>query len=54
MFNLGFQELIIIFAVALLLFGPSQLPKLARGMGNAMKEFRRAMRDVEGGEEQER
>ncbi len=53
MFNLGFQELLIIFAVAMLLFGPSQLPKLARGMGSAMKEFRRAMRDMEGSGEKE-
>jgi len=42
MFNLGFQELLIVFALIMLLFGPSQLPKLARGLGNALKEFKRA------------
>lgn len=47
--NLGFQELLLIFFVALLLFGPKKLPELARGLGRAVREFRNAMRDVEEG-----
>ena len=38
--NLGTPELIIILLVILLLFGGSQLPKLARSLGQAQKEFK--------------
>ncbi len=47
MFGLGGGEtLIVIFLVVLLIFGPSQLPKLAKAIGNASKEFRKAQREV--------
>lgn len=46
MFDLGFQELIVIFAVALLVFGPRRLPELARSMGKMLGQIRRAMHDV--------
>ena len=42
----GPGELLIIFVVALLLFGSKNLPKIARGLGRAMEEFRRAARQV--------
>jgi len=35
-------ELIIILLIILLLFGPRKLPELARGLGEAVREFRRA------------
>jgi sec-independent protein translocase protein TatA len=35
------EDLIAILVVALLLFGPSKLPSLARGMGQAVREFKR-------------
>lgn len=38
--NLGATELLIIFAVILLLFGGSQLPKLARSLGRAQAELK--------------
>ena len=38
--NLGGTELLIILAILLLLFGASRLPKLARSMGQASKEFK--------------
>ena len=38
--DLGAPELLIILAVALLVIGPSQLPKVARSLGQAVKEFR--------------
>ena len=46
MFGLGGQELGIIFIIILLVFGPSQIPKMARGLGEAMKEFRKAQREI--------
>ncbi len=38
--TLGGSELLIILAIVLLLFGGSKLPKLARSLGQAQKEFR--------------
>ena len=42
MFGIGFQELMIIMIIALLVFGPSKLPELARSLGRGLAEFRRA------------
>ncbi|RUM45606.1 MAG: twin-arginine translocase TatA/TatE family subunit [Desulfurobacterium sp.] len=42
MFGLGTQELLLIFAIALLIFGPKKLPELARSTGKAIREFRKA------------
>lgn len=39
--NLGGGELIIILAIVLLLFGSTQLPKLARSLGQAQREFKK-------------
>lgn len=41
--NLGAPELLIILAVVLLLFGTTRLPKLARSMGQASREFKRGI-----------
>jgi len=37
-------ELIILLLIILLLFGPKKLPELARGLGEAVREFRKAAR----------
>lgn len=41
--NLGSTELIIILVIILLVFGGSQLPKLAKSLGQAQKEFKDGM-----------
>jgi len=46
MFDLGFQELIVIFIVALLVFGPKKLPELARTLGKGVRDIRQAMSSV--------
>ena len=46
MFGLGGGEIGILLLVVLLLFGPSQLPKMARGLGEALREFRKAQREI--------
>jgi sec-independent protein translocase protein TatA len=46
-FNLGGQEMLIIFLIVLLLFGAKKLPELARGLGKSMGEFKRAREDFE-------
>jgi len=43
---LGIPETIFIFVLALLLFGPKQLPELGRTLGKAMTEFRRASNEL--------
>jgi len=40
--TLGMPELILIFVVALLLFGPRKMPDIGRSIGRALGEFRRA------------
>jgi TatA/E family protein of Tat protein translocase len=40
--DLGMPELLFIFGLALLIFGPAQLPKLGKQLGNALGEFKRA------------
>ncbi|AKB80911.1 Twin-arginine translocation protein TatA [Methanosarcina barkeri 3] len=44
---IGTQELIVILIVALFLFGPKKLPELARSLGSAMGEFKKAQRASE-------
>lgn len=46
MFGLGGGEMAIVFLIVLLVFGPSQIPKMARGLGQAMREFRKAQREI--------
>lgn len=47
MFGLGFQELIVIFAILLLLFGASRLPGIAAGLGGAVHTFRKSLKGDE-------
>lgn len=42
MFGLGIQELIIILIIVLVLFGASRLPEIGRGIGQAIKNFKKA------------
>lgn len=46
MFGLGGSELGLIFLIILLIFGPSQIPKMAKGLGQALREFRKAQREI--------
>ena len=42
-FSVGAPELLIVLAVVLLLFGSTRLPKLARSMGQAHREFKKGL-----------
>ena len=46
MFDLGIQELIVIFIVALLVFGPKRLPEIGRTLGKGLGELKRSMQGV--------
>ena len=42
-FNMGVPEVIVIFGVALLIFGPKKLPELGRNLGKGLKNFKDSM-----------
>jgi sec-independent protein translocase protein TatA len=44
-FGFGSTELLLVLAIFLLLFGGSKLPGLARGLGQSVKEFKKASKD---------
>lgn len=44
--GLGFGEILVIMLIVLLVFGPKKMPELARGIGRAFNEFKRAAEDV--------
>jgi sec-independent protein translocase protein TatA len=46
-------ELIVIFLVVLLLFGANQIPKVARGLGQGLREFKKAARELQEDEKNE-
>ncbi|MGD0282999.1 MAG: twin-arginine translocase TatA/TatE family subunit [Dissulfurispiraceae bacterium] len=46
MFNFTFPELVVIFVVALIVFGPKRLPELGRALGKALGELQRSLQGV--------
>lgn len=46
---IGAQEIMVIAGVALLIFGPRQLPKLARSAGESLREFRNVKKELSDG-----
>ena len=46
MFGIGMQEMVMILAIALIVIGPKKLPDLARALGKAMGEFKKATSDL--------
>ena len=44
--GIGFWEIILIVAVIVLLFGATQIPKIARSLGEGLKEFKKAVKDA--------
>lgn len=51
--SLGFQEILLILVVALLVFGPKKLPEVGKSIGKAMREFRKTSDEIKGKIEEE-
>ena len=45
--NIGWQEILLILLIALLLFGAKKIPDLARGLGKGIREFRKGMSEID-------
>jgi len=54
MFGLGMQELLIILAIALVVFGPSKLPQIGAGLGKAIRDFKKGVSSNDENEEAEK
>ena len=45
--QLGFQELLVILLIVLLVFGAKRLPEMGAAIGKGIREFKRSMKDVQ-------
>ena len=45
--SLGFGEILVILFIVLLLFGAKRLPELAKGLGQGMREFKKATTEIQ-------
>jgi TatA/E family protein of Tat protein translocase len=43
MFDIGFPEMLVILAIALIVFGPQKLPELSKALGKALREFKKTV-----------
>lgn len=44
--NLGMQEIIVIFVIALIVFGPRKLPEIGKSLGKGLAEFKKASNEL--------
>ncbi len=47
MFNIGPQEMFILFLIIILLFGAKRIPEIGKSIGRGIQEFKKGMREVE-------
>lgn len=53
LFGMGSTEMLLIFAIVILLFGAKKLPELAKGLGKSIKEFKKASNETDDDEEEQ-
>ncbi len=49
--NIGWQEILLILLIVLLLFGARKIPDLAKGLGKGIREFKKGLNEIEKPEE---
>lgn len=54
MFGLGLPEILLIFVIALLIFGAAKLPEMGRAMGKALSEFKKGTQEFSGEKKDEK
>ncbi len=50
--NIGWQEILLLLLIALLLFGPKKIPDLAKSLGKGIREFKKGLHEIENPEEE--
>lgn len=53
-FGMGLQELLIILLICVLIFGAAKLPEIGRALGKTIKEFKKSMKEIGSGGEEEK
>jgi sec-independent protein translocase protein TatA len=46
--SIGWQELVVVLVIALMIFGTKRLPEVGRSMGSALKEFKAGTQEIKG------
>ncbi len=52
--NIGWQEILLILLIALLLFGAKKIPDLAKSLGKGIREFKKGLSEIESPEEEKK
>jgi len=52
--NFGWQEILLILVIVLILFGARKIPDLARSLGRGVKEFKKGLSEIEAPEDKEK
>lgn len=52
--NIGWQEILLILLIALLLFGAKKIPDLAKGLGKGIREFRKGLSEIDKPEDEKK
>ncbi len=52
--NLGWQEILLILLIVLVLFGAKKIPELARGLGKGVREFKKGLHEIDSSEEEKK
>lgn len=52
--NLGWQEILLILLIVLILFGAKKIPELAKGLGKGVREFKKGLHEIDDSAEEKK